>query len=516
MSTTSRVGRAVSWTFGLDLRSLAALRIGLACVVLGDLAIRSRDLTAHYTDAGLLPRHVLLERLSDPWHFSLHLLGGGVFFQVVLFGAAALSACLLAVGLHTRSVTILCWLLTVSLQNRNPMLLSGADVMLRMLLFWGMFLPLGTRCSLDQLRARASPAPVDWTLSLGTAAYTLQMLAIYMFAGLIKLRIPAWLDGTGVAYALRAPAFATDLAGHLVHHSHALATLSDWVPYLELWSPLLLIVPIRTEALRLVCVALFWGLHVAIALVLDVGIFVPVCLVAWAAFLPAWTWDRLLPAGSRKLPARLAPIIDRCKSIAAQCSARAARGDTLSPAIASRLGRGEALLCACFVVYVLTWNLWVFREPPVLQMPEQLRWLGPLLRVDQRWDMFSVPITESGWLIIPARLASGAEVDLFTGARPPRWRRPATVSRMFSSDRWRKYSLNLAAAQYASMRLHYGQYLCRSWNGEHSGGETLEAFKLYFMKESIAPWSPAHLLKKEVIWEHECREGLLRKWKDVL
>jgi hypothetical protein len=34
--------------FGLDLRSLALFRIGLAIILLADLAIRAGDLTAHY------------------------------------------------------------------------------------------------------------------------------------------------------------------------------------------------------------------------------------------------------------------------------------------------------------------------------------------------------------------------------------------------------------------------------------------------------------------------------------
>lgn len=38
--------------FGLDVRSLAAYRIAVGLVVIGDLLDRAHDLKAHYTDQG--------------------------------------------------------------------------------------------------------------------------------------------------------------------------------------------------------------------------------------------------------------------------------------------------------------------------------------------------------------------------------------------------------------------------------------------------------------------------------
>ena len=62
--------------FGADLRSLATFRIVLALLALSDLANRATDLSAHYTDAGIMPRTVLVEQVLSPWAFSLHLMNG--------------------------------------------------------------------------------------------------------------------------------------------------------------------------------------------------------------------------------------------------------------------------------------------------------------------------------------------------------------------------------------------------------------------------------------------------------
>ena len=43
--------------YGLDLRSLALLRVGLALIILSDLWFRCGDLLAHYSDRGV----------ANPW-----------------------------------------------------------------------------------------------------------------------------------------------------------------------------------------------------------------------------------------------------------------------------------------------------------------------------------------------------------------------------------------------------------------------------------------------------------------
>src|SRR5215212_4986679 len=85
--------------FGADLRSLAVFRVVLALLVLADLANRATDLYQHYTDAGVLPRTVLMQELLSPWVFSLNLMNGEPYFQALLFGVAALG---MLVGYRTR------------------------------------------------------------------------------------------------------------------------------------------------------------------------------------------------------------------------------------------------------------------------------------------------------------------------------------------------------------------------------------------------------------------------------
>src|SRR3712207_3360366 len=142
--------------FGADLRSLAVFRIVLALLVLADLANRATDLRQHYTDAGVLPRTALVQEGLTPWAFSLNLMNGRLFFQVLLLVAAALAALGLLIGYRTRLCTIVLWVLLLSIQWRNPLVGGSDGPLLRLLLFWGMFLPLGAYWSVDRTKDAVS------------------------------------------------------------------------------------------------------------------------------------------------------------------------------------------------------------------------------------------------------------------------------------------------------------------------------------------------------------------------
>ena len=49
------IGEKLEQLFGLDLRSLAAFRIGVALIIIADLIIRFGDIQSLYSDAGVLP-----------------------------------------------------------------------------------------------------------------------------------------------------------------------------------------------------------------------------------------------------------------------------------------------------------------------------------------------------------------------------------------------------------------------------------------------------------------------------
>jgi hypothetical protein len=180
--------RKVVEVFGADLRSLAVFRVVLAGLVLADLLGRGADLYAHYTDRGVLPRGALLQEAMNRWQISLNLMSGELVVQVLLFDAAALAALTLLIGYRTRLMTVILWVLVLSIQARNPLVLNTGDTLLRVLLFWAMFLPLGAYWSADRaLKVKAAPPRFSTRfLSVATAGLLLQIAFVYWFSAIQK------------------------------------------------------------------------------------------------------------------------------------------------------------------------------------------------------------------------------------------------------------------------------------------------------------------------------------------
>jgi hypothetical protein len=63
------------------------------------------------------------------------LINGTTFVQALLFGVTAIAAVALLIGYRTRLASIVVWAMMVSIQWRNPLVLSDADTLLRVLLF---------------------------------------------------------------------------------------------------------------------------------------------------------------------------------------------------------------------------------------------------------------------------------------------------------------------------------------------------------------------------------------------
>ena len=278
--------------FGVDLRTLALFRVLLAGFLILDLCLRARDLTAHYTDFGIMPRSVLAESLSiGSW--SLHALDGSAAFQIFLFAVAGAFAAMMLVGWRTRIATVASWLLLVSLQNRDVFILSGEDNLVIVLLFWAMFLPLGARfsidCALDTAKARAA----DAFFSVATLALLIQGMSMYFFSALLKAD-PRWVpDGTAVYYALQLDYLVTPLALWFRQFETAMQGLTYYVWALELIGPILIFSPILHRPLRALLMVAFMTMHLGFFLFLEIGIFPLISVIMNLTFMPGWMWDGL-------------------------------------------------------------------------------------------------------------------------------------------------------------------------------------------------------------------------------
>ena len=303
--------------FGIDPRTLALFRVALGTLLIADLVLRARDLSAFYTDAGTLTR-AHWGALAHRWHWSLHAASGELWYQALLFCLAGLAAFALIVGLRTRAASVVSFVLLASLINRNTLVLQGGDILLVVMAFWAMFLPLGMRWSLDaaldpRLRedpnaVRAASLPYRPYLSVATVAIVLQTLYLYFFTALLKTGDP-WVKTFEAARgALGLRHFATPLGDWLRDFPAFLRVATGYVLSVEFVGPLLVLCALAWPlgrhfervfaATRIGGLLLLGSLHAGFLLLLHIGLFPLIDFMSLSVLVPGIVWAWLAGRGS--------------------------------------------------------------------------------------------------------------------------------------------------------------------------------------------------------------------------
>ena len=444
----SRRSALLADLFAVDTRSLALLRVGTAGLLLADLVYRALDLEAHYSDLGVLPREAAWLLDAGPW--SLHALHGSALFQAMLFAAAVGFAIALGAGWHTRLATFGSWLLLTSLHNRNPFILIGADTVLRMLLFWSLFLPLGARASLDA-RTATQPAPTR-VLSIASAALLLQVAVIYPIAAFFKRQEAAWQELRFLGEAMGVDGVATSLGQRLLDLPDLLPTLTWLALQLETWGVLLAFSPLATGPLRFGAVLLFAGFHLlGLGGTFDLGLFEYAMALAWIAFVPTWFWSRV--------------------------ARHHARSKQDEPPARARLV--TEFVAGVFVICIALHNLGTLRgellPDPKAGPVQRINWT---LRLDQTWSLWS-RVPANRYYVFAAQLRDGRHVDLHRDGAPLDWESPRRRSR---NNHWWRYQLLVASKAGHPHRPLYAAHLAGRWNRTHPPEQQVVSLELWLLR----------------------------------
>ncbi|WP_336037428.1 HTTM domain-containing protein [Halobacterium yunchengense] len=463
-----RLRAALAARFGVDERALAVLRAALAALVVVDLALRARHLTAFYTDAGVLPRSLLAEQYGVLAQFSLHALSGAAWAQALLFGATAVAALAMLAGYRTTLATLATGVLVTSLHYRNPLVLNSGDTLLRMLFLWGVFVPLGRRWSVDALADRTPDASDGRVASVATAGLLVQVVVVYATNAVLKLRGDRWLAGDATERVLHLDMF-TVLLGDALAEYPALLSALDRVWLAMLVGSVLLVA--LTGWLRAAFAAAFAAAHAGMLATMQLGVFPLVSVAALVPFLPPAVWDRLpgwrRTPGVRRLPVeRWARRVDGALPLLAL--PRPPR------ALVRWKRRVLPPLLGVLLVGLVAWNaatvglVGVPAAAPVDESPEP------------RWDMFApTPADTDYWVVAPGRLAPGERVDAFHGG-PVRWAEPPDVAASYPSSSWRKYVANLRGGDPA-LAAGFAEYLCT----RPGAPEGLRSVEVYVVEEAV-------------------------------
>ncbi|WP_058365384.1 HTTM domain-containing protein [Haloparvum sedimenti] len=475
---------------GADARGLAAFRIALGVVLIVDLALRSRELTAFYTDEGVLPRSTLVELYPAFSRYSLHAASGEGWAVALLFLLAAAVAAALAVGYRTRTAALLSLVLVASLQARNPLVLNAGDTLLWQLLALACLLPLGRRWSVDAVRRTrrdgrrsgdrdGSASEPDRARGFAPALLLTFVVVLYLSNGLVKLRGDAWPGGTAVPQVFRLEHLSGPLGGALAG-ADGLLTVGTyaWLG-LVLASPLLLLF---TGRARTALAGAFVAAHLSMALTLAIGVFPLVSVAALLPFFPPRVWD----AVERRLDGSAERLRN---SVVAVSGAAVAAFPTVPGPIRARPGVGRVRrrlpegLAAVLLVSLLAWNAMalglVAAPAPVADAADP---------TENRWDMFAPnPPNTASLVLATAETADGGARDALYGDPVARNRTPSDA-RAYPSARWRKYLTAMPADPPDDRDERLGAYLCE--RAAAAGDGTVERVTVSFVYVDVTLGEP--------------------------
>lgn len=480
-----------------DLRALALMRMAIGAILMLDLAIRLGDLEAFYANTGAVPLIMVFDHLWNDYFVSVHAISGLWQVQLLLFLFAFLCAVMLFIGYRTRLFTVLSWFMLLSLHNRNTLILQGGDDLLRMVLFWAMFIPWGARYSCDSLWDQRMPSerPHQTILSVATIAFLLQIC--YIYSGSALLKGPEWHTSyTALYYAYSLDQIAYPLTKCFYYYPELLKKMTWLAYYFELLVPVLFFIPFKHSFFRLLGVLSILIFHSFNSLNLLIGLFPLIGCGTVLGLLPSPAMDKL-----ERWCKRLKPAVARSFSGFAALVQNVIRWKVPVYHHAAWL---QNLKTACLIfltIFVFDWN---FSNISIVtsKLSDQLRFIGYGLRLDQNWGMFAPGVfKDDGWYVLEGITEHGRSLNVLDPEKALSFEKPESVVAMFKNDRWRKYSENFMMSFNEYARGYFCNYYRRVWNEGHPQ-QRIRELRIYYMSELTQP--DYHYSKPEKIMLWQC------------
>ena len=476
-----------------DLRALALMRICISCVILLDLCIRLSDLEAFYSDSGVAPISMIIQHAWNKYFISFHLMSGLWQVQMILFAIAFFCAAMVLIGFRTQLFTILSWVMMLSLHNRNVLILQGGDDLLRMVLFWGIFIPWGARYSCDAI-ADPSQMKENHLQSMALVAYILQIC--YIYTGSALLKGAEWNTYfTALYYTYSLDQIAYPITKYIYNYPELLRILTIGAYYFELLIPLFFFIPIKHQWFRAIAVFAIIFFHSINLITLFIGLFPAIGISTSLGILPSSIMDKF-----DRIIQPLKKILSKLKLAIFNNVNRIIKWEKpvyYHSQLQQNIKNG---LLAFLIVFVFDWN---FSNLTFVnsKLSDNLRFIGYGLRLDQSWGMFAPGVfKDDGWFILEGTTQPDEQIDLLHEDKKLTLEKPKSVVSMFKNDRWRKYSENYILASNTFMRGYFCNYYKRIWNETHID-KPINTLKVIFMAETTLPDYKKVTPIKNILWE---------------
>jgi hypothetical protein len=479
---------------------MAAFRIACGLMVFLSVVSRFGDLAALYSDNGICPRIQTITLSNVPEWWSVYMVSGTEQWAILLFVLTAVFGLMLAAGCRTGFAAFMSWAMIISMQNRSPMVLDGQDIVLRVLLLFGMLLPWGQFYSVDRMlsskpRLDASKPYCDMT----TVAILVQSASILFVSALLK-DDRAWrITGEASMYSLNVDFLTTHVGVWLTQFPQLLREASFINLYWEAVGVLFLFSPFPT--LRLFGVFGYWLTWFLVGITNRVDLLPYVCAIAYIPFIPGAAWNALGAMVGKE------EVFQSLRRRWAYVAAGAGGGSDANSARNCTSGKAKLFVlefaASFFLVIATIWNANTIDKH--VTVPDWVYRVAMTLRLDQNWFFWAHFIPQlNGWYVMPATLANGKVVDVFRGGKPLDWSRPLEISADYPNRRWSIFLIAMFNDSYKAYRPYYVKYICSEWNKCHIPEERIMHLQVFYMYEGPLPEINLkdRVAQKVTVWEY--------------
>lgn len=435
------LGEDIAKSYAVDVRALGLFRIGLGSILLLYFSYYLKNAEAFVSDDGLLTLSAV-DSLFDRWDtVSLFWLSGSdvLVYSILLVGI--LCSISFIIGFKTRLTSVLLWIIVISIINRNVLAINVSDNILRIVLFWSMFLPLGKAFAIDTKRKIGD---VNKISSIWITGFIMQIAVIWGFSVLHKIGSDWLTDFSAAYYALHLEIITTSF-GQWFHQFETLLEIGTVLVLLgEAIIPILLVLPLAAKYRRIIGLVALSSFGVLVLVFLSFG------LLPFIFFSVAILF----------LPGRVLDTIDH-KMI------RLKIGNTLHDRFSlPKIGVPSSftnMLGVSLMGLVLLINIDSVSNSIEI---EHVQSAAMFIRIDQKWDMFAPNVQRvEGWFITEVTIG-GEKKIIETYFSEGSAERPEDLGAVFSSVRYRKFMFSLyylheEGKLSEELKESFGQYVCK-------------------------------------------------------
>ena len=279
------LGKSSFWNEPIRAERVAALRIGIALVLLWDILFTYMPLAGDFFGAGSLgspevfagfrpqPRWSLLRGIESPV-----LLQGALFIWTI-------AAVTLLIGFIPRISAAICWAMSISIIGANYYLHNSGDNVRTISLFYLMLTPCGAAWSFPKQPEPDSKHSPIFVTAWPVRLLLVQLACIYFVNGIYKVTGSEWRDGNVLQWVLGNLAWTRMSAAQLPLPGFVAQIMTWTVLIWELGFPLLIMLPWARKYVLWLGVSF----HIGTAVTLNLG---PFPFYMMCLYLPLVPWEK--------------------------------------------------------------------------------------------------------------------------------------------------------------------------------------------------------------------------------